>query len=144
MNANFSIKKISNIVLNARRYGKVYITTDGGAYLTESDAESAVRTKNMIIGEPTEFIGYVCITKDMLSNDRLKAIARNTDEFNKLFADAKIPRQRKAEQKQGRKYADPVKHNEVDVAEVEKLLGLVEEQKPANAEQKPAVETEKK
>ena len=138
MKANFSLKKISNIVLNVRRYGKVFITTDGGAYLTESDAESAVRTKNMIIGEPNDFIGYVELKKEMLTDDKLKEIAKDVSKFNDLFADPKIPRQRKSEQKQGRKYEDAKPHDASEVASVESLLGIAA--KPAEEEQKPAEE----
>lgn len=135
MKANFSKQTILGIVLEVRRYGELYVAQDGSMFRTVDSAESTLRTKNMIIGEAEDYLGYVKLTKEMVSDARLAAFAKNTDEFNKLFADIKIPRMRSNESTpKGRQYASKHTTDAAEVSKLEALLGLVEQPVKEGAE----------
>ena len=125
MKANFSKQTILGIVIEVRRYGSLYVAQDGSMFRTEQSAESTLRTKNMIIGEAGDYLGYVKLTKEMVSDARLTAFAKDTDEFNKLFADAKIPRMRSTENTpKSRQYASKQPTDASEVSKLEALLGM--------------------
>lgn len=128
MKAKFSKQTILGIVIEVRRYGELYVATDGSMFRTAESADSTLRTKNMIIGEAEDYLGYVKLTKEMVSDARLAAFAKNIDEFNKLFADVKIPRMRSTENMpKGRQYASKNTTDAAEVSKLEALLGMVEQ-----------------
>jgi hypothetical protein len=140
MKANFSKQTILGIVLEVRRYGELYVAQDGSMFRTVDSAESTLRTKNMIIGEAEDYLGYVKLTKEMVSDARLAVFAKNLNEFNKLFADVKIPRMRSNENTpKGRQYASKQTTDAAEVSKLEALLGMAgqpvkEEVKPTEVE----------
>ena len=141
MKANFSKQTILGIVLEVRRYGELYVAQDGSMFRTVDSAESTLRTKNMIIGEAEDYLGYVKLTKEMVSDTRLAAFAKDTNEFNKLFADVKIPRMRSNENMpKGRQYASKQTTNAAEVSKLEALLGMVEQPVKETTEPQEATE----
>ena len=127
MKTNFNKKTILGIVLQVRKYGKLFVATDGSMFRSAQSAESTLRTKNMIIGDPTLYLGFVEITKEMVSDDKLKLYATDTTKFDALFNDAKVPLMRTIEAPKGRKHAEKSAVNPNEVSELKSLLGMVDE-----------------
>ena len=139
MKAKFSKQTILGIVIEVRRYGELYVATDGSMFRTADSADSTLRTKNMIIGEPDNYLGVVKLTKEMVSDARLAVFAKDTAEFDKLFEGAKIPRMREDKDAPTRKYATKQFTDPSEVSKLEALLGMSNEPKndePKNDEPK--------
>ena len=144
MKANFSKQTILGIVIEVRRYGELYVATDGSMFRTEASAESTLRTKNMIIGEAEDYLGYVKLTKETVADSRLSVFAKNIEEFNKLFADAKIPRMRSNDNlPKGREYAKKQLTDASEIGKLEALLGLKQEEAPQSVAEEETESTEK-
>lgn len=124
MKAKFSKQTILGIVIEVRRYGELYVATDGSMFRTADSADSTLRTKNMIIGEPDNYLGVVKLTKEMVSDARLAVFAKDTTEFDKLFEGAKIPRMREDKDVPTRKYATKQFTDPSEVSKLETLLGM--------------------
>ncbi len=138
-----NVKKFNNtailaLVVNVRRYKKLYVTTEGVMFRNEQDAENAVRTKNMIISDPADFVGYVEITEDTVTTEKVRGFAKDYASFEALFKDAKIPRQRKQEVPEKRKPEETEPFNASEVAELEAALGLADTAPAAPALAAPA------
>lgn len=129
MKAKFSKQTILGIVIEVRRYGELYVATDGSMFRTAESADSTLRTKNMIIGEPDNYLGVVKFTKEMVSDARLAVFAKDTTEFDKLFENAKIPRMREDKDAPTRKYATKQFTDPSEVSKLETLLGMSDEPK---------------
>lgn len=141
MKAKFSKQTILGIVIEVRRYGELYVATDGSMFRTAESADSTLRTKNMIIGEPDNYLGVVRLTKEMVSDARLAVFAKDTAEFDKLFEGAKIPRMREDKDAPTRKYATKQFTDPSEVSKLESLLGMTDVPKndvPKNDEPKSA------
>lgn len=126
MKANFSKEIILDIVVQVRQHGTLYVATDGSMFRSAESAESTLKTKNMIIGDPAAYLGYVKLTSDMVSDKRLSVFAKDVKEFNKLFDDPTIPRMRNVEAPKGRKHAEAQFVDADTVANISSLLGLGE------------------
>lgn len=124
MAVNFSKKTILGIVLQVRKFKTLYVATDGSMFKSQASAESTLRTKNTIIGDPTKYLGYIKLEAEQLSNDNLKVYASNTKLFDALFKDATVPAMRTVEAPKGRKHAEKAVFNTEEVSEIEALLGL--------------------
>lgn len=131
MKANFNKKTIANIAITVRRYKKMYVTTKGQMFRTdvkeaEKIVEDAIRTANAILDDPNQYYGYVTITEDMVSDEKLRGFAKEPEAFNKLFDKAKIPvvKQTKVEHSRTREKAVPADADTVD--SVITALGLAE------------------
>lgn len=142
MKANFSKTQILSIAVKVRQYKKLYVTTEGQMFKTEVTVEDAVRTKNQIIAEPSDFVGYIVVSEDMVSNEKLAIYGKNVEAFNDLFKDAKLPRTKKTEPTETRKREKPATDDAKLLAELESALGIapVEEE----TEKKPEEKTEEK
>lgn len=134
MKTNFNKKTILGIALQVRKYGKLYVATDGSMFRSAQSADSTLRTKNMIIGDSTLYLGFVEITKEMVSDVKLKMYASDTTKFDALFNDAKVPLMRTIDEPKGRKHAEKSLSNPDEVAELESLLGMVEEASQSDVE----------
>ena len=135
MKAIFNKQQILGIALKVREYERLYVTTDGQMFLSEKACEDAVRTKNQIIAEPADYVGYIIITKDMVSNDKLREYGAKVATFCDLFKEAKLPRQKKVAAPETRKPETPKADDPKVVSDLEEALGLSK-----SAEPKPATE----
>ena len=141
MKTNFNKKVLLNIAVAVQQYGKLYVTTQGVCYRKIEDAESAVRTTNMIIGEPSEFVGIVEITPEMMTNERLKVYAKDMDAFNALFDNARIPRQREIKGQSGRGSSAPEAVDPNTEAALAELIGKDEPVKEEPVKEEPVKES---
>ena len=131
--------------MNVRHFEKLYVTSEGVMFHSEADAENAVRTRNMNIIDPQDYVGFVVVEAKQLDNETLQNFASGTAAFEDLFAKMEIPRLRKVSRPKLREYDTKDASDPKAVAELEKLLGLTPaESKPAEGngakaiEQKPA------
>ena len=94
MKTKFNKQQIQQIAMQLSVYKKLYVTTEGMMFRTRDSVEAAIRVKNMIIDDASKFVGYIEMTADMVSIDRLRAYGRDTAEFDRLFEVAIVPRQK--------------------------------------------------
>ena len=87
----FSIKQIAGIAAQVRRYKTLHVTTEGVMFRTKRSAEEAVRTRNMIFEDATQFVAIKEITENDVTNEKLRSYAKDLDAFNELFKDAYVP-----------------------------------------------------
>ena len=87
----FSIKQIADIAAQVRRYKTLHVTTEGVMFRTKRAAEEAVRTRNMIFEDATQFVAIKEITENDVTNEKLRSYAKDLDAFNELFKDAYVP-----------------------------------------------------
>jgi hypothetical protein len=87
----FSIKQIADIAAQVRRYKTLHVTTEGVMFRTKRAAEEAVRTRNMIFEDATQFVAIKEITESDVTNEKLRSYAKDLDAFNELFKDAYVP-----------------------------------------------------
>lgn len=90
----FNIKQIAGIATQVRRYKTLHVTTEGVMFRTKRAAEEAVRTRNMIFDDATQFVAIKEITESDVTNEKLRSYAKNLDAFNELFKDAYVPVQK--------------------------------------------------
>ena len=90
----FSIKQIAGIAAQVRRYKTLHVTTEGVMFRTKQSAEEAVRTRNMIFDDATQFVAIKEITESDVTNEKLRSYAKDLDAFNELFKDAYVPVQK--------------------------------------------------
>ena len=90
----FNIKQIASIAAQVRRYKTLHVTTEGVMFRTKRAAEEAVRTRNMIFEDATQFVAIKEITESDVTNEKLRSYAKNLDAFNELFKDAYVPVQK--------------------------------------------------
>lgn len=138
----FNKQEILSIALNVRHFGKLFVTSEGVMFHSQADAENAVRTRNMNIIDPQDYVGVVEITAEKVDNKALKAFADGSAAFEDLFKDMVIPRQRRQERPKLRKNDSENADDPAKIAELEALLGLNEQ--PASEEKKPASESKSK
>jgi hypothetical protein len=136
MKVNFVKQQILDIAIAVKRYKKLWVTSEGVMFRTENDAENAVRIKNLIIGEPSEFVGITVITEDMVALEKLREYNKDVSAFNALFENARIPIQRTAKEPEGRKFEEPAAEVAGDNDDLAQALGLSENapepEKPAS------------
>ena len=87
----YSIKQIADIAAQVRRYKTLHVTTEGVMFRTKRAAEEAVRTRNMIFDDATQFVAIKEITESDVTNEKLRSYAKDLDAFNELFKDAYVP-----------------------------------------------------
>ena len=87
----YSIKQIADIAAQVRRYKTLHVTTEGVMFRTKRSAEEAVRTRNMIFEDATQFVAIKEITENDVTNEKLRSYAKDLDAFNELFKDAYVP-----------------------------------------------------
>lgn len=87
----FSIKQLADIAAQVRRYKTLHVTTEGVMFRTKRSAEEAVRTRNMIFEDATQFVAIKEITENDVTNEKLRSYAKDLDAFNELFKDAYVP-----------------------------------------------------
>ena len=87
----FNIKQIADIATQVRRYKTLHVTTEGVMFRTKRAAEEAVRTRNMIFEDATQFVAIKEITESDVTNEKLRSYAKDLDAFNELFKDAYVP-----------------------------------------------------
>lgn len=137
MKTNFNKQQILAFALAAITYEKLYVTTKGTMFRNVEAAESAVRTLNAIIDEPSEAVGIVELTKEKtFTKENLAIYGKNPDVFNKLFESARVPRQRTSHVSETRKFEERKPDDAKAVAELSAILGL------SSAEDAKAVEGE--
>ena len=90
----FNIKQIADIAAQVRRYKTLHVTTEGVMFRTKRAAEEAVRTRNMIFEDATQFVAIKEITESDVTNEKLRSYAKDLDAFNELFKDAYVPVQK--------------------------------------------------
>lgn len=90
----FNIKQIACIAAQVRRYKTLHVTTEGVMFRTKQSAEEAVRTRNMIFDDATQFVAIKEITENDVTNEKLRSYAKDLDAFNELFKDAYVPVQK--------------------------------------------------
>ena len=90
----FNIKQIAGIATQVRRYKTLHVTTEGVMFRTKRAAEEAVRTRNMIFEDATQFVAIKEITESDVTNEKLRSYAKDIDAFNALFKDAYVPVQK--------------------------------------------------
>ena len=90
----FNIKQIASIAAQVRRYKTLHVTTEGVMFRTKRAAEEAVRTRNMIFDDATQFVAIKEITESDVTNEKLRSYAKDLDAFNELFKDAYVPVQK--------------------------------------------------
>ena len=137
---------VRNIALKVRQYDTLFVTAEGVMFVKEEDCAEAVRVQNVIIGDPVDFVGYVKLTKEDFSTEKLKAYAADVDKFNALYDEAIYPRQKANPRHEGRKHEAPKLDSAQEQAEIDALLGLskdAEAPKPAAEAPKPAAEAPK-
>ena len=91
MKAKFNIEQIATIVMNVKRYGELYVTTEGMMFRTKRDAEDATRTRNMIFEDATEYVAVKKLAAEHFTKSALQSYAKSTENFDALFDDAYIP-----------------------------------------------------
>lgn len=111
----FNIKQIADIATQIRRYKTLHVTTEGVMFRTKRAAEEAVRTRNMIFEDATQFVAIKEITESDVTNEKLRSYAKDLDAFNELFKDAYVPVQKgkKADEKKDEGPA-PISKSEED------------------------------
>ena len=87
----FNIKQIAGIAAQVRRYKTLHVTTEGVMFRTKRAAEEAVRTRNMIFDDATQFVAIKEITESDVTNEKLRSYAKDLDAFDELFKDAYVP-----------------------------------------------------
>ena len=127
--SKFNIKQIADIATQVRRYKTLHVTTEGVMFRTKRAAEEAVRTRNMIFEDATQFVAIKEITESDVTNEKLRSYAKDLDAFNELFKDAYVPVQK------GKKVAEkkdegpaPISKSEED--EIMAALKGVDDVKP--------------
>lgn len=90
----FNIKQIADIAAQVRRYKTLFVTTEGVMFRTKRAAEEAVRTRNMIFDDATQFAAIKEITENDVTNEKLRSYAKDLEAFNKLFENAYVPVQK--------------------------------------------------
>ena len=120
--AAFSKLAIALIASKVREFKKLHVSTEGQMFTVEEDAMEAVRTKNMVLDEPDDYIGLVTLTEDMVSDERIRAYAKDTTVFDALFEGAKIPRVGKKVETFERKMEKPTESSQD--ADLLKAMGL--------------------
>lgn len=123
--AEFNKDVILGIAVKVRLYKKLFVTTEGTMFRNEQDAENAVRVKNMIIDEPSDYVGIKVLTEDMFTTAKLREYGKDESKFASLFDDAVVPRMRKSENDRNRK-VEEVEDSAEDIAELQDALGLEE------------------
>lgn len=136
MKTHFNKAQIADIAKFARQYKRLYVTTEGCMFLVREDAELSVRTKNMIVAEPDDFVGLKTIYESDVTKELLQKYAKDTTLFDALFEDATIPRQKSYDEshvERSRKKNATINSEVAD--EIDSILGDAA---------KPTVETKKK
>ena len=138
----FNKQEILNIALNVRHFKKLYVTSEGVMFHSETDAENAVRTRNMNIIDPQDYVGFVVVEAKQLDNAALQNFASGKAAFEDLFAKMEIPRFRKPKTYKVREHEVTDASDPKAVAELEKLLGIAPaESKPAEGNDAKATES---
>ena len=104
---------------------------------SEADAENAVRTRNMNIIDPQDYVGFVVVEAKQLDNAALQNFASGKAAFEDLFSKMEIPRFRKPKTYKVREHEVTDASDPKAVAELEKLLGIA----PAEGEGAKATES---
>jgi len=130
MNRTFNKQQIAQIAIQVRQYKKLYVTTEGQMFMSEEAAEEAIRVKNALIDEPSDYVGFIKMTEDMVADEKLRLYARNVDAFGELFKEAKIPRSKETKATHERKRETPKKDDATTVKNVTSALGVEDETKP--------------
>lgn len=137
MKTKFNKQQIQQIAIQLSVYKKLYVTTEGMMFRTRDSVEAAIRVKNMIIDDASKFVGYIEMTADMVSIDRLRAYGRDTAEFDRLFEVAIVPRQKVLEETTVRKVAKTPAVDEQTVDNIAEALGASEDEpKKSNRKKK--------
>ena len=124
METNFSIKNIAQIAKHLRTYKHLFVTTKGQMFRSNITAEEAVRTLNVINDNANNYIGILPMDSTMVTDEKLKAYAKNTKLFDKLFDNAKIPLDKALQGKQGRIYEKGTSPSTEVSDSVNQALGL--------------------
>ena len=130
MKANFNLAMVRNIALKVRQYKTLFVTAEGVMFIKEEDCAEALRTQNVIIGDPADFVGYVKLTDEDFNTEKLKVYAADVSKFNALFDEATYPRQKVNQKHEGRKHETPQLDSKQEQAEIDALLGLAKEAEP--------------
>lgn len=91
MKAKFNLKQIATVALSVKRYGELYVTTEGVMFRTKRDAEEATRVRNMIFEDATEYVAIKKLAAEHFTKSALQSYAKNTENFDALFDDAYVP-----------------------------------------------------
>lgn len=91
MKAKFNLKQIATVALSVKRYGELYVTTEGVMFRTKRDAEEATRVRNMIFDDATEYVAIKKLSAEHFTKSALQSYAKSTENFDALFDDAYIP-----------------------------------------------------
>lgn len=91
MKAKFNLKQIATVALSVKRYGELYVTTEGVMFRTKRDAEEATRVRNMIFDDATEYVAIKKLSAEHFTKSALQSYAKSTENFDALFDDAYVP-----------------------------------------------------
>lgn len=132
MEVNFNKKQLVDIATVVRMYKEMYVTTKGTMFRNERDAVNAIRTENIVIGDPLQYIGYVKLVEGDFTQENLIKYRNNIGLFNALFKKPTIPLQKAATQnEQARSYEKPNPKLHEETVQIAKLLGADEkDEKP--------------
>lgn len=136
MKVNFNKQQILTFALKTIEHGKLFVTSKGTMFRNVEAAESAVRTLNAIIDEPSEYVGIVELTKEKtFTKENLALYGKKPELFNALFKEARVPRQRTSQVSETRKVEEYKADDAKVLAELQDIFGLSEknatEEKPA-------------
>lgn len=133
MKTNFNIKQIAQIAQMVIMYKTLYVTTEGQMFRAEAPAEEAARTKNMILDDSNVYVGILKMDESMVSVDKLKKYGKDTEEFDKLFVNAKIPVSKNKKPQFERKTEDKTEVDQKTTDDVMSALGLGEKKTKGKA-----------
>lgn len=143
MKANIKIALVASIIANVKTYGKLFVTTNGQMFRSESSCKETVRSLNAITDEYSLAVGYVEMTKETFTPDFMIEIGKDVDKFNALFDNAVIPRQWDGQREQfERQFEKPNNEAAPAMDEVAELLGIGKKKEAVKAaEEKTATKT---
>lgn len=114
---------MAQIALKVVQHKKLFVTTEGQMFTVESDANEAVRVKNMILDDANDFAGVVTLTEDMFTPAKNKEYVKSPEKFSELFKDARVPVAKKKEGFQ-RKVEKVVEDDKKAVADINAAFGI--------------------
>lgn len=146
MKANFNIAQLRQIAIKVRQYKKVFVTTEGQMFLTPETADEAVRTKNMILDDPNDYIGVLALTEDQVTDALLVKYVKDIEIFNEVFNKAVVPVSKNVNKKQFERKTEKVEATPQDITEaVDKAFDVLKSTPAAPAPAAPATSvTDKK